>query len=686
MMAKERTKRNSDVYQIGISVAGMALWVISAARIITVYGWREQLMFGALVPAIIALGRFVQHFRLPLGLKFTRERITFTLTDTLVLLVACWFGLIPAVFLAGIDGFTSSRHTVRRLSSNVFSSAMMSLGAGAATISLGAVLRYGFGEGTGTGPNHTLLAAAVALLVGSIVQIAANIALFSTLIALRKDNPAADVLKGFLWTVPMFLPNSAAATLMYYALQHDLKITVVIGAPLFLAAYFGQRQYRDGVQKRIAVMEKAHRETIEALAVAINAKDAVTHEHVRRVQIYAAGVARILGCSPDEIEALKAGALLHDIGKIAVPDYILNKPGKLTAAEFERVKIHTIAGTQILSRVEFPYPIVPVVRHHHERWDGKGYPDGLCGEDIPLTARILTVVDCFDAVREDRQYRKGMTREEAIDLVVRGSGTQYDPRVVGTFIAYLHEFEAEISAHRGSPLPTFGIEPSEQLSEAARRVLPGAGLAEEQGDKSSAEKGPDEMKAMCDLARAVISAVGKDEIVAAFTETLNSVIPYCTCAITLIDPVTGNSTVTNAVGQHWRFLRGRTIASGEGVTGWVLANRKPFCNTDPRLDLPPSVIERSPDFRTLAAFPIITDSVTYGAVTVYSSALAEYTQAHQKLMGEAVALMATALAATTQSDALEKGPSADDDVLSPLAEVGSSLGLAETVLEYELTH
>jgi putative nucleotidyltransferase with HDIG domain len=683
MMVKERTNR-SDVYQIGISVAGMVLWVISAARI-TGYAWRDQFMFVALVPAIILLGRFVQRFRLPLGSKFTRERITFTLSDAFVLLVACSFGLAPAVFLAGIDGFTSSRRTARRLSSNFFSSAMMSLGTAAAAISLGAVLHYGFGEETGTGLNHTLLAAAVALLVGSIVQIAVNIGLFSTLFALRQDNPPADVLKGFLWTIPMFLPNSAGATLMYYALQHDLKIILVIGAPLFVAVYFGQRQYRDGVQKRIAVMEKAHRETIEALAVAINAKDAVTHDHVLRVQIYAAGVARALGCAPDEIEALKAGALLHDIGKIAVPDYILNKPGKLTAAEFEKMKIHPIAGAQILSRVEFPYPIVPVVRHHHERWDGNGYPDGLRGEDIPLTARILAVVDCFDAVREDRQYRKGMTREEAIDVIIRGSGIQFDPRVVGTFIAYLQEFEAEIRAHRGSPLPTFGIEPSEQLSEAARRVLPATGLAEEEAVKPPGEKGPDEMKALCDLARAVISAVGKDEIVEAFTETLNSVIPYCTCMITLVDPVTGNSTVTNAVGQHRMSLLGRTIAPGEGVTGWVLANRKSFCNADPQLDLPPSVTKQFPDYRTLAVFPIINDSVMYGAVTVYSSELARYTQAHQKLMGEAVALMAAALAAVTHTEAWETRPSADDDDddLSPLAE---TVGLSETAPEHELTH
>src|SRR5437868_2397515 len=132
------------------------------------------------------------------------------------------------------------------------------------------------------------------------------------------------------------------------------------------------------------------------------------------------------------------------------------------------MKAHTIIGGQILGRVEFPYPIVPVVRHHHERWDGKGYPDGLKAEEIPITARILSVVDCFDAVREDRQYRKGMTRQEAINLILQGRGSQYDPTIVDTFIAHLKEFESEIQAHRNMPVPTFGIEPNEELSEAAR--------------------------------------------------------------------------------------------------------------------------------------------------------------------------------------------------------------------------
>src|SRR5437899_457733 len=169
-----------------------------------------------------------------------------------------------------------------------------------------------------------------------------------------------------------------------------------------------------------------HLATAEALATAIDAKDQTTHCHVRRVQLYAMGMGKLLNLSDGELAALNAGALLHDVGKLAVPDHILNKPGTLTPAEFEKMKVHTNVGAEILSRVNFPYPVLPIVRHHHERWDGRGYPDGLMGEQIPITARVMSVIDCFDSVREDRPFRLGMTREEAMDLLRKGSGTHLD--------------------------------------------------------------------------------------------------------------------------------------------------------------------------------------------------------------------------------------------------------------------
>ncbi len=646
MMSKDKVNLKSYIYQTVVTVAGISLWLAAFVRISYAYGLQDQITLLALIPLIIVVGMLALKFQLPMGLKFTQEKITFTLSDAIVLLVACWGGILPAVFIAGIEGYTSSRRRGSRPSSHLFSSAIMSLDAAAASASLLAILRYVFNDSE-LGINHSFFAVAVAFLVASLFQIAANIVLLSTLMALRHGNHL-NHLKGFLWAAPMFLPNSAAATLMYFGLQHDFLMIAVVGGPVFLALYFGQRQYRDSVYKRITILEKAHRETIEALAVAINAKDEVTHEHVLRVQIYAAGVARLLGCSELEIEALKSGALLHDIGKIAVPDYILNKPGKLTAAEFEKMKLHTIAGAQILSRVEFPYPIVPVVRHHHERWDGKGYPDGLTGETIPLTARILSVVDCFDAVREDRQYRKGLTREEAISLIMEGSGTQYDPRVVGTFIAHLPEFEAEIQANRDTPPPSFGIEPTEQLSESARLVPPAAGLAEEAKLEPS-RVGHDEVKALCDLAQAVIGARGHEDVLAAFAEKLESVVPFDTCAITLIAPETGDAFVAYAAGQNAALLKGRRTAMGEGVTGWVIANRKPFCNTDPKLDFPSNLAIQFDSYRTLAAFPMIRNKQRFGAVTLYSSTLSVYTADQQRLMEEAVALIATALSANSEA-------------------------------------
>ena len=188
-----------------------------------------------------------------------------------------------------------------------------------------------------------------------------------------------------------------------------------IGSPIIAATFYGFYFKQTNAKTREAEQaSRLHLATVEALATAIDAKDQTTHCHVRRVQIYAAGLGRLFNLSKQELAALDAGALLHDIGKLAVPDHILNKPGALTPAEFERTKVHTVIGAEILGRVDFPFPVVPIVKHHHERWDGHGYPDGLKGELIPMTARIMSVVDSFDSVREDRPFRSGMTREQAI--------------------------------------------------------------------------------------------------------------------------------------------------------------------------------------------------------------------------------------------------------------------------------
>src|SRR4029077_8500454 len=164
--------------------------------------------------------------------------------------------------------------------------------------------------------------------------------------------------------------------------------------------------------------------------------DQVTHDHTRRVQDQTMHLARTLGVNgEEEIQAIKAAARLHDVAKLAVPEHILNKPGRLTPAEYEIMKRHAPVGADILSVIGFPYAVAPIVRHHHENWDGTGYPDGLAGDRIPRGSRIIAVVDCFDALTSDRPYRPRMEDRDALQILRARRGNMYDPQAVDAFFA-----------------------------------------------------------------------------------------------------------------------------------------------------------------------------------------------------------------------------------------------------------
>ena len=234
-------------------------------------------------------------------------------------------------------------------------------------------------------------------------------------------------------------PAASVALLLVVALRvvHFGAIALIL--PLLVISYLTLRSSfgrLEDSKQHVSALNRLLLSTVETLATAIDAKDEVTHDHVRRVQQGTLGAgARARRHRRRALKALEAAALLHDTGKIAVPEHILNKPGKLTPAEFEKMKLHAPIGAEILSSIEFPYPVVPIVRHHHENWDGTGYPDGLKGAEIPLGARILSVVDCFDALTSDRPYRRRMTDEQALKIITDRRGTMYDPLVVDTFVA-----------------------------------------------------------------------------------------------------------------------------------------------------------------------------------------------------------------------------------------------------------
>src|SRR6202453_5045837 len=261
-----------------------------------------------------------------------------------------------------------------------------------------------------------------------------NAGCIAAVISFSEGKPLQTILVDcYFWSFPYYLVGAGIAGAISWFNHTFNWETSLLFVPAIYLIYRSYRLYLGKLEdekRHVEEMANLHLRTIEALALAIEAKDQTTHEHLQRVRVYAIEVAKELGVKGAELEALHAAALLHDIGKLAVPEHIISKPGRLTPEEFEKMKIHTVIGAEILERVRFPYPVVPIVRAHHEKWDGSGYPFGLKGTEIPIGARILSAVDYLDALASDRQYRRAMPLDDVMQRISGEAGKSFDPKVV----------------------------------------------------------------------------------------------------------------------------------------------------------------------------------------------------------------------------------------------------------------
>src|SRR6516164_198279 len=323
-------------------------------------------------------------------------------------------------------------------------------------------------------PNHPVL-----LGLSATVYFIANAGSIATVISLTERRPLSRILVDcYFWSFPYYLVGAGIAGIITWLNQNfnwEMSLLVLPAVYLIYRSYRLYLGKLEDEKRHVEEMANLHLRTIEALALAIEAKDHTTHEHLQRVRVYAIEVAKELGVSGPELEALHAAALLHDIGKLAVPEHIISKPGRLSPEEFEKMKIHTLVGAEILERVRFPYPVVPIVRAHHEKWDGSGYPLGLKGAEIPIGARILSAVDYLDALASDRQYRRAMPLKEVMQKLAAESGKSFDPRVVDVLqkrYQHLEEMAIAKSAEDpNAPLSTAikierGLEPAAGFEKA----------------------------------------------------------------------------------------------------------------------------------------------------------------------------------------------------------------------------
>jgi len=450
-----------------------------------------------------------------------------------------------------------------------------------------------------------------------------NSGLLAVAIALESNAAIATVWRR-LWPLSMnYIAAASAAFCFVIVIRSAGWMAALAVAPLVVVLHLTLRSITgrlSDAERYVQTVDKLYLSTIETLATAIEAKDGVTSDHIRRVQKFAIGLANALGVIDENtIKAINAAALLHDTGKLAVPEYILNKPGKLTALEFEQMKLHVDVGADILSAIEFPYPVVPIVRAHHENWDGTGYPRGLKGEEIPIGARILSVVDCYDALTSDRPYRPALSDSDAMKIVLQRRGTMYDPQVVDTFVRVYKEIAAEVM----EPAPH-----QEALSKIGRSVSvphvppPPVAATDIRTDA------PDDLLAIVSLARVLGGEATFSDAAALATAHFSRILPDTTCAFYVHDQASGHLVARYVIGEHATALRGMSMPIGERLSGWVAACRQTIANSDAALDLH----DRGVKLGSAISTPLVDGDRVLGVFTAYATAQRAFTDDQSRLV------------------------------------------------------
>ena len=543
-------------------------------------------------------------------MKIASLSANISVTDTFFIASAMFFGPEPATVAVALNtSIVSFRrgHSLERVAFNTAAPALaMWLASHAFFLSAGI-------EPLAQAPAP-LMRLIVPLIVLTATYFLFNSGFMALAIGLDTRQPAVRIWRQhFLWLSLSYLAAASVAFCLVVLIQQVSLVAAAMVLPLLvifhltLSTSFGRLE---DAQRHLGDMDHLYLSTVETLAMAIDAKDDVTHDHVRRVQAYAMGLAKELGVTDELVlKAIEAAALLHDTGKLAVPEHILNKPGKLNEAEFEQMKRHVDVGADILSLVEFPYPVVPIVRCHHESWDGSGYPRGVRGEDIPIGARILSVVDCFDALTSDRPYRAAMTNEAAFDILRERSGKMYDPRVVERFIAVQSLI---------APADADDAQARQQVIQQIVRSAKAPAAAAEAAPAPAASSVPEDVLAFVSLSRLASGDHTAADVLALASMLLRDTASPSTLAWYVLDPTANALRVAHASGPAADLFRGLSIPIASRLSGWVAANRQPIVNSDPALDLG-SQQAAAASLQSCLSVPLVTGESLVGVLSLYAS-------------------------------------------------------------------
>lgn len=483
---------------------------------------------------------------------------------------------------------------------------------------------YVFTALSASGPDP-ITAVARPLVGAATVYFLLNTGLIAVAIALASRQPILTIWQtNFLWSAPSYFVGAGAAALTTWGVRHvGFWMAPLTFAPIYLtyrtyAIYVGRLE----AQKHAQDTSDLHLATIEALAAAIDAKDQMTRTHIRRVQAFAAGLAEAIGLTPSEVQAVRTAALLHDIGKLAIPAHILSKPGPLTSEEFAKVRIHPQIGAEIIASVPFPYPVAPIILGHHERWDGTGYPQGLKAESIPIGARILSVVDYFDIVTSERPFHLAMPTAAAVAQLRQEAGRALDPALVDIFVDKLPTLQAAFDA--AHPLET----------ESAPRD--GArGLAKPAANRDAFENialAHQEIYTLYEIAQTMGTTLGVSDTMTMVSSKLATIIPWSACALFIQEPGMNEVRCRFTAGDAVTALLDARVAVGAGLSGWVAEHRRALVNADPRIEFEAAGFNATTAVRSAILCPLQLGDRFIGALALFHTASSCYTDEHCRLL------------------------------------------------------
>ena len=593
-----------DVYVALVTALGAAVVGTSIAQLQSTPYPREWFVLAVLA---MVTGRF------PLRIPGTNA--WFSVSDTFFITSALMFGPAPATATMAIDSLvmsyaanlkaTNKDTRLRRLLFNG-SAPSLAFWCGAAVF----FALSGFGPVFGSHIDVDRLVLPLACFAA--VYFVLNSGLTALAVALQKNQSPLTVWRSHFMTLSLNYFASASAAFLLILLAQYLSLTAMAAViPLLAVINLAMRSWTgrlEDAEQHVATVDRLYLSTIGALSTAIEAKDGVTSSHIHRVQHYAMGLARALGGLDDlTIKALQAAALLHDTGKLAVPERILNKPGKLTPAEFETMKLHVDVGADILSSIEFPYPVVPIVRAHHENWDGTGYPNGLKGAEIPIGARILSVVDCYDALTSDRPYRAAMTDTEALEIIRARRGTMYDPAVVDMFERVCRDI---------GPM-TVKPQLQKAIQQITKAIAPVAVEPVVTVAAAPINEGPESIRALANLARVVSGRPTTADLASLIWLHVRHIVPNASCAFFVSDPAADSVRVTFVAGDAASMLQGLEMKIGERLTGWVAENQQPMVNSEAKLDLGAEAALYRLSY--CLALPLVADGQLVGVLSLYGA-------------------------------------------------------------------